>query len=251
MNTDQVSPTVKKWFIWSGPGALVPFIIALLFLARMVPPPRPSWSAERIAAVYAGNQQGILMAAFIAIVSIAFWANWAGVVIAQSRQVEGKVPFLNQTLTIFGSSMFLITLSCPTLLGFAAYRAGETSPQITQMLNDAFWFAAEYPYSPFAGFMVVLAIIVFSDKRPEPVFPRWVGYFCLWCTLLMVPGGMLAFFKTGPFAFDGLMAFYVLAGAYTTFTVTLSVVMHRQVNGVAAASTPAQQERVTKDLVEA
>ncbi|WP_336157896.1 hypothetical protein [Amycolatopsis sp. VC5-11] len=234
MGSSQISPTVKKWFIWSGPLSLAPFVAALVLLARMVPPPRPSWSAERIAEVYAGNQTGILVAAFVAIVSIALWANWAGVVIAECRSVETSSPFLTYTLTIFASAMFLITLSCPVLLGFGAYRAGEVPPEITRLINDAFWFAAEYPYSPFAAFMVVLAIVVFSDKRDTPVFPRWVGYFCLWCALLMFPGGMLAFFKTGPFAYDGLLAFYVLAGAYTTFTIALSVVMHKQMNRDAA-----------------
>ncbi|OXR43662.1 hypothetical protein B7C42_04530 [Nocardia cerradoensis] len=144
--------------------------------------------------------------------------------------MEDAKPFLTYTLTIFASAMMLITLSCPVLLGFGAYRPGEVPPEITRLINDAFWFAAEYPYSPFAGFMVVLAVVVFSDKREIPAFPRWVGYFCLWCTLLMFPGGMLAFFKAGPFAYDGLLAFYVLAGAYTTFTVTLSVVMHKKLN---------------------
>jgi hypothetical protein len=143
---------------------LVPFIFALLLLARMVPPPRPSWSAERITQVYVDHQQGILIGAFIAIVSIAFWANWAGVVVAECRSVEGRVPFLTQTLSIFASAMFLITLSCPVFLGFAAYRAGEIPPDITRLINDGFWFAAEYPYSPFAGFMLANTIVLLMSS---------------------------------------------------------------------------------------
>ncbi len=38
---------------------------------------------------------------------------------------------------------------------------------------------------------------------------RWVGYFNIWAGLLQIPGAMMPFFKTGPFAWDGLFAFWM------------------------------------------
>ena len=49
----------------------------------------------------------------------------------------------------------------------------------------------------------------FIDKSPQPVFPRWFGYANLWVVLLLLPGQMIFFFKTGPFAWNGLIAFYL------------------------------------------
>lgn len=91
MNTDQISPTVKRYFIWSGPASIAILLAALVVLMGFVPPPRPSWSAERIADIYASNQTSILIGAFLFTTFSVLWANWAAVVIARCRDWKSVV----------------------------------------------------------------------------------------------------------------------------------------------------------------
>jgi hypothetical protein len=50
---------------------------------------------------------------------------------------------------------------------------------------------------------------ILNDKRPTPMFPRWTAWFSFWAAILFVPAGAVLIFKTGPFAWNGLIAFYI------------------------------------------
>lgn len=39
------------------------------------------------------------------------------------------------------------------------------------------------------------------------VFRRWVGYLNIWAALLLAPAVLIYFFKTGPFAWNGILVF--------------------------------------------
>jgi hypothetical protein len=49
----------------------------------------------------------------------------------------------------------------------------------------------------------------------------------LWDALLLVPDGLMAFFKVGPFAWDGIMAFYIPLTVFFVWLVGMTVVMFR------------------------
>jgi hypothetical protein len=71
------------------------------------------------------------------------------------------------------------------------------------------------------------------DKRENPIFPRWLGYFNLWAALIFTPGSFNVFFKDGPFAWNGVIAFYIpitiWAIATTVNTVYLTKAVDHQV----------------------
>ena len=57
----------------------------------------------------------------------------------------------------------------------------------------------------------VTGIIILLDKRDAPILPRWVGYVSIWVGLLSLPGVLIPFFKSGPFAWNGILAFWLPA----------------------------------------
>ena len=57
--------------------------------------------------------------------------------------------------------------------------------------------------------LFTITIAAFIDKSDRPAFPRWFGYMCFLVFMGQAPGQLLFFFKTGPFAWNGLFAFYV------------------------------------------
>ncbi|MGV0735047.1 hypothetical protein ABQF35_05075 [Mycobacterium syngnathidarum] len=227
MTADYVHPLVRRGFILSGPLLMVVFCGAVLGPMGFIPPPRPTWSAQRIAEFYGQHQTAIMFGALIWCVGSVLLVLWAAALIAQCRRVEGAHPILAYAQIIFAACDYVVALLCGMSVAIAAYRPDDVLPDLTRMWNDIFWFLIEFTWPPFAAWMLLVALIVFSDKSPVPLYPRWVGYVNLWCALLMVPGGLMGFFKAGPFAFDGLMSCYILIIAFVIWMVTMTVPMYR------------------------
>ena len=68
-----------------------------------------------------------------------------------------------------------------------------------------------------------------ADKSAEPVFPRWSGFVNLWLGTLFLPGGLIVFFKTGPFAWDGFIAFWIPFAAFALWFLVMTPVLLRAI----------------------
>ena len=80
-------------------------------------------------------------------------------------------------------------------------------------------------FAPFIIQNIALGLCILSDKQAEPIFPRWVGYYNLWVAVLFVPGGLLTFFKTGPFAWDGLFVWWVPFAVFFSWYIAMPFIL--------------------------
>jgi hypothetical protein len=64
------------------------------------------------------------------------------------------------------------------------------------------------------------------DRSTRPLWPRWVGYLNLWIALSGAGGGLAVFFKHGPFAWNGLVGFYIPIAAFTVWIAVMTYYMH-------------------------
>ena len=100
----------------------------------------------------------------------------------------------------------------------AAFRP-ERDPAITQLVSDMAWLWWVGGASILL-MMIPVAVTALLDRSPEPVFPRWAGYLNLWIALLIIPDQLLFFFKTGPFAWNGLIGIYIPLAVFGSWFVT-------------------------------
>src|SRR6202011_2580070 len=114
--------------------------------------------------------------------------------------------------------------------GVAAFRAGQTSPQVTQALNDLGWFGVLFTGAPFAMYMIALAGSIFLDKSERPAFPRWVAYYNLFTTFFMFEAALLIFTKHGAFAQNGLLVFYLPMIVFFVWILVMSRMTIKAVN---------------------
>jgi hypothetical protein len=56
---------------------------------------------------------------------------------------------------------------------------------------------------------IAIAIAAFIDKSPDPVFPRWAGYFNFMVVMLILPDQLLFFFHSGPWSWNGLFGLWI------------------------------------------
>ena len=55
------------------------------------------------------------------------------------------------------------------------------------------------------------------SPRENPIIPRWFGYLSLWTAILYIPELLIYFFKVGPFAWDGIIGFWIPAILFIVF----------------------------------
>jgi phage shock protein PspC (stress-responsive transcriptional regulator) len=191
--------------------------------AGFFPPHLPSASAEEIAAIYQRDAVGIRLGMIIIMIAGALYMPFTAAITAQMRRIEHRVsPVLTYTQLGAGIATILLFLTPALIWTAAAYRP-ERSPDVTQALNDLGWFFFVMPFVLAFVQNLALGFTIINDKRPRPVFPRWVGFFNFWIALLFVPGCMVTFFKTGPFAWNGLIAFWVPACVFGPWFFVVSI----------------------------
>jgi hypothetical protein len=114
----------------------------------------------------------------------------------QIRRIAGSGSPLATAQLIAGSCLILEFLFPQLVWQTAAYR-GERSPETIQMLNDLAWL----PYVGIVGTamvqMAIIAVVVFQDRRPQPLVPRWCAYLNIWTALGVAPGSSVSHFSSG------------------------------------------------------
>lgn len=203
-----INTTAARIVAWAGVVMIATFVIAFIFIAKMIPPVPPSWDAERVQEFYIANSVNLRVGTALAMLAVAGGFAWSGGVATWTARMEGgKFPFLSYAQMVCATWSFGGAYLGIVFFSAAAFR--DRSPEMTQLLNDLGWYWIVMPGSCAVMQCCLIGMAILSDKSPEPYFPRWVGYFNIWMGILQIPGVMMALFTTGPFAWNGLFAFWV------------------------------------------
>ncbi|MEH3141295.1 MAG: hypothetical protein PGN37_14185 [Mycobacterium kyogaense] len=198
---------------WCGVAFIVAFFAGWGLIAGFIPAPSPVKPQAEVVAYFTDNQYRIITGCIVTMGGIMFLAPFTSVVAAQMRRIEGPSRVLANTQVFSGAvTAAVATVSCLIFL-VAAYRP-DRNPDVTEMLSDFGFTTFIGPFAPAFAQCVVLALAIFSDRRPQPVYPRWVGYANAWSAVLFLPGPVLFYFLSGPFAWNGVAAFWIPANAF-------------------------------------
>lgn len=220
------------WCLHGGWIALLGYLFGFAVLARFVfPIPGPDWSEVEMATFYQNHLNMIKAGMILAMSSLGLLFPLYGVVSLQMARVEGReggMPLWS--LIQFGcavqiTSLFLLN---EILWCVAAFRP-DYNPQIVRMINDMSWFLFEMPYPLVTLQMFTFALVGFMDKSEHPLFPRWACHVFIWVGVTFVGGAFVPFFKTGPFAWDGLIAFWIPATCYIYHVLALVYFMRKAI----------------------
>lgn len=214
-----------------GPLCAILFAIGAVFVGRFIPPfVDPSNSAHTVALKYAEHGSRIRIGALISIISMSLVGPWGVTVAAQTRRTEGRFPILTYVqLVCVAVGTCVVVLMC-MFWAVATFRPTVYTDQTVLVLNDIAYFLFLFTWTPFAIWALAIALAIFLDPNERPVYPRYVAYVCLWVAVLFVPAGAMAFFKTGPFAWNGLMALYVPVGIFFVWLTVLTYETIKNIN---------------------
>jgi hypothetical protein len=210
LTTKKINPTVLKVCAWMGPVFTLWWLVGAGPLAWfIVPPYSAADSAAEVVSHYTGHLTAVRIGCILMIFSSMVYGVWGMAITVYTRQAEGHRPVLFYIQVVSLACCEVVVMLIGFFWGAAAWRAGEISPEITQMLNDLGWLGVLFTGAPFLVYMVALAAAIFLDESRRPAFPRWVAYFNLFVSFWMFEAAGILLFKTGPFSQNGLMVFYV------------------------------------------
>lgn len=193
---------------WCVPVALVFFGIALVNLAHFVPPLAPTLTAGEVAAFFRAHSVGIRIAMPLLLFAGTLLAPITALYSVLIKRMEGVSPILAYTQIITGTVALVLFIPPSICWTVAAYRPERAATDI-MMLNDLGWFFFIMTVPPGILQVLVLGVAIMQDKSPIPLFPRWLAYVNFWAAILFIPGAVVSLFFTGPFAWNGLIAFWI------------------------------------------
>lgn len=215
---------VVRAFLWSCLAVVISVGVAGALLMNYVPPPSPAMDAAEFLKFVQAHRTGILAGGAVAVLLWSFWTTWPVPIIVLIRRME-RAPLLTYaSVALLGSTSAIITMIA---VGWSIMAFRAENALVVQAFNDFAFYLFLYTWPPFGLWMVLIAVAVFRDINPEPIFPRWVAYYNITSAWLMAPATLIGFFKTGPFAYDGVLSFWLFVIEFLTWMVVMMIVALR------------------------
>lgn len=226
---------------WSLPVMAVLWISAFFLFPGFAHPMSPTMSAQQVADFYRdpGNLTRIRYSMIM--------FNWFGIclipvvmlLVIQMRKMAHRTPIYSYCMLACaagGPAIFL----CANLFWLLAAFRPDRPAELTQLFNDLAWvtFTVQVPYLIMQSLLLALAI--YTDHQPRPVFSTWVAHFNVVIAIALAPATFTGLALTGAMAWNGLFPFWVKNIAIAVWIVVMGVVIGRQVYQRRAEETGAE-----------
>ena len=207
------SRRIQVFCAWCGPLFTILLFGGWGLMAGFIPLISPADSAAQVAGAWRDHHTLTLLGLTIAMFGIALTLPFYLVISVQMRRTELRLPILS-ILQLAAGIIITAVLLIPMLVFIVGAFRPERSPALDQLVNDASYIMLILPWPPIMVQVFAIAAATFTDRRENPVFPRWFGYLNVWVGFLLVPANMIIFFKTGPFAWTGVIGFWMPAAIF-------------------------------------
>jgi hypothetical protein len=206
--------TFRYWRLcaWAGPVFLFVFVVFWGIFGGNIPPIPANHAAQDLANHYRGDANLIRIGMGLAMTFVVLYMVW-GLAIAKviERGIErGTDNNVLSTLALWGAGLTVV----PLLIGSAfwltgSYRPKALDPSILQLFYDMPWLLINLAYAVTTLQMIAMGVAFLRDKREKPLFPRWLSWMGIWVGISFALELFLPYFKTGPFARQGFVNFWI------------------------------------------
>ncbi len=191
---------------WILPVFYCVYGVMFVPLARLMPPPAPGNSVEQIAAFFDAHGPGIRIGFGMAMIVTGFVGVTNGLIVFEIKRMSvhpvlayaylaslavGAVPG-----SLFASITFLTAVFRP-----------DRDPQLVGLLYDVALLSFVGSLGCFTTSYLVFAVAVLLDTNN--VFPNWMAYVAVWQIVTEVMAAPVFVFRSGPFAWNGAISFWM------------------------------------------
>ena len=210
-------------------GCLCDPFFGAFVLGGMIPVPGPSLSPDQVAGNFDDHRAGMRIGMVMMVFAAACYAAFVAIGAAQTSRIPGvsKSAIYCQ---LVGGSVSAVTFMIPAFFWIVATFRLDRSVELIQFANDLAYVAVVFPWMPFLVQNWAFAYAILNDNRDHPLLPRWLAFINLWGCVVYSPAILLPFFKTGPFAWNGIFVFYIPGLMFTIWFVAMSVMLSKAVD---------------------
>lgn len=193
---------------WCGIMYLVLLGIGFWAFPDFIPPHDPAADSTEVAAIFQKDFINIRIGMIFSMIAAMIFMPFSISIAMELKEVEGGTGMLTMWQILGGLATSLLTFYPAMWWLLASYRP-ERMPELIQLVNDAAWLQFIGGLTIFLPVLITVAMAAFMDEREKPVFPRWLGYASIWACVLFLPGQLIFFFYGGPFAWNGILGFWL------------------------------------------
>jgi hypothetical protein len=208
---------------------IVLWLLGFWVFAGFIPLPVPNTTGEAVQEYYRAHTNSIRFGMMLTTTGSALLAPFISAISVQLRRIEGRNAPLAYTQLALGAILVLEFIYPPFVMQGIAFRPDRPVALVLAMYDMA-WLTFVGVVSTAILQMLVVGIAILRDGRAEPILPRWLGYLSLWAGILLCPGSVLVFFHDGPFAWNGIFAWWIPAVVFVTWIGSITVMLLKAIS---------------------
>ena len=199
--------------VHSGVVMAVVIFVGSFVMTGWLPPPAPSLTPNEVAAIFTPDNYMLRIGVLLMCLFSPTVVSFSAVIATQLKRIEGKHHVM-ANLQYCSASCGLALFYVPGFIWLAiSYRQG-IDPGLIVTMNDLAWFMFLAGAGPTIVQWLAIGMAILSDKSDDPIFPRWLAFFNFWLAIGAFAGQVIPFVKTGPFAYNGLFGFWLIATVF-------------------------------------
>jgi hypothetical protein len=222
MNT--LNRRILDYAAWGGAAAALVTLAGWLIAGMLPLPMSPSWDTAATAAFFTAEPNRVMAGFVLSSIGVVLAAPMFALISMHMLRAEGRTPILAFTQLIVAAVTVVINLFPQLIWAVAGFRA-DRSPDGIVLLNDLAWLMLFTGIVPFMIQNIAIGIVALRDTTG--IFPRWIGYLNFLVAFSFLPDPLAFFFKTGPFAWNGVFVFWLALTTYCGFLVAMGIVCRR------------------------
>lgn len=215
---------------WGGPGFLIGLLVFWALLGKFVPPPPQYWTADEVMAHFLNDNIQIRIGMVGTLFFGPFLLLWSTVISRILARIEGPDGVLSTVELIGGIMTSVVIMLFGVVWLTASFRTEMRAPQDIQLLQDVGWFLFDMTFIVTLFQLFAFGGTVLLDRSASPLFPRWLGWFALFSAVTFLPELVMPFLMKGPFAWHGLISFYVAIGPFFPWAVITCFYVFKAIN---------------------
>ena len=214
---------------WSGLLSIVVFFIGFWPMAHFMPPLSPAWTGQQVADFYLNNSVGVRIGAICILLSAGLLVLFYTGITIQMKRIEHGFGPMSLAQIALGVLAVMPFLPAAVTMCVASFRPERDLAGIL-LMSDYTWIMFFMVAPPAMLQFFALGYAILTDTNSTPIFPRWLGYFTFWSAILGVPGNVIVFFYSGPFAWSGLFGYWIPASIFGLWTIIMAWQMFKAID---------------------
>ena len=182
-------------------------ITAAFILCGVLPPQSPADGSAAVAEWYAANTTRIQIGAVLGTIGGAFYAPFTAAMAWEVKRLTGndEAAYVQIILGVVATLGFFTPFTSFMSATFRPDRPAD----ITHALYDSAWLPLYTVSAAFGVQFAFLAWAMLKERATQVTYPRWFAQFTVFTGVIQMFGLLVVFTKTGPFAWNGVLGFWI------------------------------------------